>query len=103
MIALNDLPGKSSLTVLANISVPQFLIDAGYFTLVTLEVTEVGKVVIENKKYKGKICGFVPAFLYSDKEIIILFDTKEYGVLKVNDKYPIILNPKSEYEDEDDE
>jgi len=55
------------------------------------------------KKYKGKICGFVPAFLYSDKEIIILFDTKEYGVLKVNDKYPIILNPKSEYEDEDDE
>lgn len=36
-------------------SVPQFLIDAGYFTLVALEVTEVGKVVIENKKYKGKI------------------------------------------------
>jgi hypoxanthine-guanine phosphoribosyltransferase len=43
------------------------------------------------KEYKGKIIGFYPLHNNKTREIIILFDTKEYGTLKVNDKYPIIV------------
>lgn len=43
------------------------------------------------KEYKGRIIGFYPMFNHKTREIIILFDTKEYGVLKINDKYPITI------------
>lgn len=43
------------------------------------------------KEYKGRIIGFYPMYNKKTKEIIILFDTKEYGTLKVNNEYPIII------------
>jgi hypothetical protein len=41
--------------------------------------------------YKGRICGLLPALSKKRNQIIILFDTKRYGVLEVNNDHPIII------------
>jgi len=44
--------------------------------------------------YKGGICGMFPMLSKKQNKIIILFDTKKYGTLEVDEKYPIIIRNK---------
>jgi hypoxanthine-guanine phosphoribosyltransferase len=41
--------------------------------------------------YKGKIFGVLPSLSKKQNKIIVLFVTKKYGVLEVNNDYPIII------------
>ncbi len=45
--------------------------------------------------YKGQICGLMPALSKKNNQILILFDTKKYGVLEVDNNFPIIVRERS--------
>lgn len=45
--------------------------------------------------YKGSICDLMPALSKKKNQILILFNTKKYGVLEVDNNFPIIVRERS--------